>query len=280
MTTGTTDHSDLEIRRYLLGELDEEPAATLERDYFADGEFFDRLWAAEHDLVDDYLAGRLSAHERDRFERHYLASPAHRERVAAARALRSHGATPGSPAVAAPASWTALRRPTWMAAVAAALVLFALGGVWMVRSSRVEPPLDGRAPDQAQPQQPPNAPRPAPVRVPATIAVTLSAIALRGSDDSASVTVPEGTDLVVLHLEGDRSAPRFDRGHAVVRTLPGREIWRGPAVSDSTAPASLARVEVPAGTLTPDDYIVVLLETAANGTDTERYRYFLRVRPR
>jgi anti-sigma factor RsiW len=83
------DYDETEIRRYLLGELDEEPSAALERDYFAREDLFDRVWAAENDIVDEYLSGRLSAHQRDRFERHYLASPGHRDRVAAARALRS-----------------------------------------------------------------------------------------------------------------------------------------------------------------------------------------------
>jgi hypothetical protein len=37
---------------------------------------------------------------------------------------------------------------------------------------------------------------------------------------------------------------------------------------------------VPADRLTPDDYVVALFDTAASGIETERYRYFLRVRPR
>jgi hypothetical protein len=39
----------------------------------------------------------------------------------------------------------------------------------------------------------------------------------------------------------------------------------------------LARVDVPASMLRPDDYIVELLESTG-GRDVERYRYFLRVR--
>lgn len=263
----TTDHDDTEIRRYLLGELADEPAAALERDYFAHDELFDRVWAAENDLVEEYVAGRLSAHELDRFERHYLTSPEHRDRVAMARQLRSREPR-GLPIV-------------WTVALAAALIL-AVGAVWIVRSwSRAQPPSAAQAGDSPRPvQPPPPATTAPPARTPVTIAVVLSAITVRGTDDAASVTVPQGTDLVVLRLEGDRTAPRFDRGRGVVRRLSGNEVWSGPAVADDGTPPLLARVDVPADRLTPDDYIVVLVDTTASGAEIERYRYFLRVRSR
>jgi len=161
------DHDEDEIRRYLLGELDEEPTARLERDYFAREELFDRVWAVENDIVDEYLAGRLSAHQRDRFERHYLASPGHRDRLAAARALQSLGATSAASKPVRQGWWPTIGRafgewPTARtAAVAAALLLLAAGGLWMVRSSsRAQPPLGARAPESLRPApSPPMPPR-------------------------------------------------------------------------------------------------------------------------
>jgi hypothetical protein len=83
---------------------------------------------------------------------------------------------------------------------------------------------------------------------------------------------------VVLHLEGDAAAPAAVGGRAVVRTVSGKEIWRGPAAAASNAQtATIARVEIPAATLTPDDYTIALFETDRNGRAAERYRYFLRV---
>jgi hypothetical protein len=49
-------------------------------------------------------------------------------------------------------------------------------------------------------------------RAPVTIALTLSAVNLRGTDDVASLVIPPGTDLLVLQLELDRAAPRFEPG--------------------------------------------------------------------
>ena len=85
----------------------------------------------------------------------------------------------------------------------------------------------------------------------------------------------------MLRLEGEGDGPALGRGRAVVRTVSGNEVWRGPAASERGARlAALARVEIPADRLTPDDYIVELFGTDPNGREAERYRYFLRVRER
>ncbi|HEV2668794.1 MAG TPA: hypothetical protein VG324_28005, partial [Blastocatellia bacterium] len=75
------------MTRYLLGDLPEIEQTAVEQEYFADPEKFEEVWAAENDLVDRYVRGRLSRGERELFERNYLQSPKHRERVAVARKL-------------------------------------------------------------------------------------------------------------------------------------------------------------------------------------------------
>jgi hypothetical protein len=75
------------ITRYLLDDLPETEQAAVEQEYFADQEKFEEVWAAENELVDRYVRGRLPRGERELFERNYLQSPKHRERVALARKL-------------------------------------------------------------------------------------------------------------------------------------------------------------------------------------------------
>src|SRR5262245_11040872 len=72
---------DERMTRYLLGDLPETEQADLEQEFFADPEKFEGIWAAENDLVDNYVRGRLPRGERELFERNYLRSPKHRERV-------------------------------------------------------------------------------------------------------------------------------------------------------------------------------------------------------
>src|SRR4030095_10882628 len=84
-----TDHPDLQLRRYLLGDLTEPACDALERDYFARESTFDRMGTAEHELIEDYLSERLTPHDGDRSERHYLATPGHRHRLAITHELRT-----------------------------------------------------------------------------------------------------------------------------------------------------------------------------------------------
>ena len=294
-----TNHAETELRSYLLGELADEPATALERDYFAREDLLDRVRVAESDLVDDYLAGRLSPHERDRFDQHYLATPLHRRRLAIARELRAAAEAPAldrAPIESTP-WWTAAlhalrgsRRPL-TPALAAALVLVVAGGVWMLRS-RFVPAVDitspqattqsretsppSESPREQRPESP-GAPESRPTG-PVTVALALSPFTVRGADETPILRIPDGAELVVLHLEGDAAAPAIVGGRAVVRTVSGKEIWRGAAAADRNAQsATVARVEIPAATLTPDDYTVALFETDRNGRAAERYRYFLRV---
>ncbi|MEO5819203.1 MAG: hypothetical protein ABIT71_01745, partial [Vicinamibacteraceae bacterium] len=75
------------MRAYLLGVLDAARAERLEARYVADPLLVDAMRDEEDALVADYLADRLTAVDRTRFDDHYLSSPVHRDRVALARAL-------------------------------------------------------------------------------------------------------------------------------------------------------------------------------------------------
>ncbi|MDQ3135163.1 MAG: hypothetical protein M3Q76_10200 [Acidobacteriota bacterium] len=74
--------------RYLLGELPAEEQSGVEDDYFAPGDAFEQLLAAEDDLIDAYVRGELSATRQVRFESHFLATERRRQRVEFARELR------------------------------------------------------------------------------------------------------------------------------------------------------------------------------------------------
>lgn len=82
-----TDALEERIHRYLLGDLPEEEQSALEQVFLDDGEVFEQVWAAENDLVDRYVRGKLTPAEKHLFEENYLASPAHCERLAFAKKL-------------------------------------------------------------------------------------------------------------------------------------------------------------------------------------------------
>jgi hypothetical protein len=253
---------DVAIRRYLLGELPEAETAALEEWYFGDPGALDQVRAVEHDLLDDYAAGRLVPAERGRFEAHYLASPQHRARLSAARALRLAGARPAAPQA---------RR--WApAALAAALLLAALGLLWLLGRPVPSPSVAGTKPRDGSPGPSPTASRAA-TREPTLAAFALSPILVRGSEQRV-LAIPGAADEVVLYLEGGE--PR--RATALVfdlRTVEGKPVAHGPALAvSSTAPRrALAEVHVPAASLPPEDYVLSLGPAGAGEDALIRYSF-------
>src|SRR5262249_9488906 len=80
------DNSEM-LTRYLLGELNAEEAAQLEKRYFQDADFLGELQAVECDLSDSYVRGELPVDRRKRFEQRFLTSPALRQQALFADAL-------------------------------------------------------------------------------------------------------------------------------------------------------------------------------------------------
>ncbi len=266
----------IRARRYLLGEASEDERAAIEREYFADEGALEKMEAAEEELVEDYLSNGLTLDERDRFERDYLSAPHRRRRLETVRGLIAAGST-------APRRSLAWSVPLF-ALAAAALLAVAAGVWWMAGTQR---PLGPTAGGQQTAMPPPSTPpsvEPSPTAPPAAapaprvFAFTLSPLSVRAAGDSPSVTIPTGTDVLRLQLEGDARAARLESARAVVRPVTGDEVWRGTADDARAGPGSVAQIDVPAVKLPPDDYIVTLFSAGTNGVEQERYRYFLRVR--
>jgi len=294
------EHDGTQLRRYVLGALTEDERAGIEHDYFERADVLDRMCVAEDDLIDDYLSDRLASEEHERFEQHYLATPRHRTRVAVVRALRTASSLSASASgerhERVVSWWAAVQAwpPLGQVALVAALVVLVAGGAWMLGtrsepttvSVRTSPPsVSPTTPPERQPldQREPGAPQrdaPAPPRAaPVVLAFSISPIHVRGADEPASLTIPTGTDIVRLHLQGEAGDQRLKRARAIVRTVAGQEVWRGRATGlVGSQPSALARIDIPAARLRPDDYIVELLDVDSSSREAERYRYFVRVR--
>jgi len=258
----TADRDASRARRYLLGQVDAPTADAFEEALFRDDQTLEQGEAAEEALIEDYLGGRLSGEDRARFEQHYLAAPRHRIRVETVRRLIA----------AAP------RQPRWRSVsilvplAAAATVILALG-MWWVYSSR-RPPDDVQTRISAPTPRDRNLAAPKPPRV---FATSLSPITLRSAAAAAVVEIPDGTDIVSLRLLGDAARLTAAAARAVIRTVAGDAVWQGDASVTDLPGGSIARVDVPASVLRPDDYIVELRIGPA-AADHEVYRYVLRMR--
>src|SRR5688572_10144672 len=126
------------IRQYLLGELSEKEQETLELWLMCEEDAYDQLAAAEDDLIDESISGKLNRHELERLNNHFLNAPARKrklwfgqnfrqfvDRIPAAEPVRTIATHPTS------RFWDLFRpRPLFAYATAALLLLVIGGGAW------------------------------------------------------------------------------------------------------------------------------------------------------
>jgi hypothetical protein len=271
-------------RRYLLGQLSEDETTALEDEYFASSEALEGVWAVENDLVDAFVAGELAPEERAAFERHYLASALHRERLATARVLRA--ATEGATRTAASRG----RIPTWSVwlTVAATIVL-----VLASRGLRERP--EAPAGPVAQVEATPTATAPTSLAAPAgadddgrgalvpasaprtaVAAFALSPMLLRSGQPTPTVRVPPGTDEVAITLQGDlpEGVAAGTRLRFGVATVEGARVAVGQVQVTAHA---LGVARIPAARVPPGDYILSV--ASARSADGPLRQYFFRVLP-
>lgn len=78
-----------ELRKYLLGELPEEPADELDARLFTDDDLHRDLQNEQDSLIEDFLGGRLSEGEQASFRAQIVRSPALQEKVASFRVFQA-----------------------------------------------------------------------------------------------------------------------------------------------------------------------------------------------
>lgn len=297
------------LRRYLLGTLPVAEQESLESQYFAQTGPLDEVWAIENQLVDDYVRGQLGQAEHRQFEQHYLRSQPHRERVALARQLLKVVDTAAAQAgstLRQPTLWAKfcelLRGPqlAWGMALAALLMMFIGGAVWLREQAQLRAQLAAQTAQQqrarelaaqvaeAQTQNaqgaaaaaahkpvqnsgpsPSASPKAPPPKV---FSFVLTAGLLRGSAAPQPLTIPRGANQIELRLRLE--ANPFTAYQIQLRTVEGAPLWSRNQLKPR---AGQLLVTLPANKLRVGDYILTLAGTAATGAVEEVDRYFFRV---
>jgi len=284
---------DQRLTRYLLGFLPESEAEQLDELSVADQEFAWRLEAVENDLVDAYVRGELPAEDREQFRKRYLSSPRRREKVNFAGGLLAlEQRTPALPEKhstkasatrekSAPGFLSRLfsvpqRGLQWGFASAACVLLFVTGFLFFqnLRLSREihktqeqyaaltqkKIDLERQFGDQkAENAQAVNARPPASsVQLDhlTTVALFL-APPTRGASQLPTLTVPPGTQLVVLSLGVETG--EFASYKATLKDLATNQlVWRGVAHPSSSGGKKTVTVSFPSSLLKQQSYLVEL----------------------
>lgn len=316
-----TLEEDTLLKKFLLGELSHVERGEVEERLFADPEYFTRFRAAEDELTDEYLYGDLDAAERERFETYFLSTPERRESLRVAMALKQYIAK-NAHAPAAELTDTAaradaaraprpekrsffdfLRAPALRFSLAAAAVLIAAAGLWLLlrttRRDRPDPALQANTsaprptptqevahatPDQsnrgpiAPPTppdnsngdanrdggvKPPKPPRQAPSLVYSFLILPLGQV--RGEGDGNEVNIPSDAGAVNLRIPL-LAAPGRGRYRVTLQTDAGTDIksWANLRPAEGDTGQTVS-VNIPASTLTRQSYRLLL---AAQPGDT------------
>ncbi len=227
--------NDSEHIRFLLDEMPEAERMAFEERLLSDGELFDRVVAAERELLDAHARGELSAEQASRVEVRYAGSPAGQRKLGFARALQA----------LEPARLLRFPRPLQRLALAAGLaaVVVALG--WWLRSG-VPGPAGG------------------PPAAPVVARVQLSAISLRKGAEPPVVELPPAAERVELmvDLEGMSAAEAFE---VELRDAAGVAVWQAGGVAPVEVEWGLALlVEFSAHLLMAGEYELRLVSVSGD----------------
>ena len=240
-----TNEKTLEdLRLWLLGLLPEQESRSLEERLITDSELYDEVFIVEEELIDDYIADRLSADERKAFESFFMNSPERQEQFSIANALRVYI---GDAKETETQSLPEVKRRWPFAAIslaAAALVIVAL--VWLAVSLR--PGSTGRS---------------------------LSVVLTPGGQTRESGTVQRiaiepGTDSLDLNLKLTRN--EYQKYRATLLNSDGGTIQINDNLSGPTPLVSIRTQQLP-----PGEYQLKVDGLNANGTfeSADSYRFIV-----
>ena len=226
--------------------------------------FFDELLLVEEELIDDYVGGQLPLDERQRFEQHFLSTPERQRQLRFAQALsryvsnsseKSEGESAqaeGESARAQPLAHTSgQKRAGWFdafwgsrawalrSAVALAVVVVAVGALWLSRQRTTQP------------------------RTFATLTLTASAGNRAEGVQARKVKLPPDADALRIFLmlpEGSAPATRY---RAELVNGNGETKSFEVAVQDSRSVSAV----IPAAQLARGQYALRLYKTDADGSE-------------
>lgn len=103
---------EIDLRRYLLGDLTLEERVAIEERLFLDGDYLQLLKATEDELLDEYVYNELTADERNQLELHFLPEPGRLEELKFAKAFKNYVSSEVAPVRPIPVSSSSDARST------------------------------------------------------------------------------------------------------------------------------------------------------------------------
>ena len=280
---------DQQIRQYLLGDIPASEEAELEAAFFRDSELLARMELLRDDLADDYAAQRLTAADREKFERRLLASDEGRDEFAITRALRDAAVRPVQERHT---SWTLDRR--WLSLAAAIPLAIATLVAWRLVSGpesadeRLGPANSQTGSQAANPSSAPEPTAASPQtqtpssgssqRIPTVALATLILTADLERSRGVPPTLLTSTGATDVEIVVPRTSLKPGTTRARVDSVEGAAVWSGSIVvptADAADPR--ARARIPVSSLAPGDYFFSI-PVPNDATGGPRYYFRVRIR--
>jgi hypothetical protein len=239
------------IRQYLLSQLTDEKQQEFEKRLLVDSDLFEELEVTEAELIDDFVAGKMTASDRNQFEAHFLAIPARQEDLRFAKALNRYVSKHPSKSFSPQEPIPVWKSYTWAfrAAAAVAVVVIVVGLLLLYRN------------------------RSSPPRTFATLTLTSSRLTRGEGIQSEKIRLPLNADglRVTLLLPEPTDSGTIARAELL---KDDGEIQTLPIASQD---ARSVTVDIPAAKLERANYNLRLYEKAAGSEQRMNANYFLTV---
>jgi hypothetical protein len=280
-------HEEVRLRRYLLGELDDQMMDQVEIRLLRDKNYADLLLMTEDNLIDDYVFEGLSESELESFKSKFLVNDERRNKIMIARAMEVYvDERSGNQPDREPARLSQLWHNSvpflqhHKLAVAFSVLIIVLLAIFVPLLLSSLAPDGGRSPLQA---------RRADIERRITelnrkntaaqqlVQVFLQPLVLREGSEIRKLVTTNETRPININLQLP-SGNRHQNYRAVVQTVEGTELF---AIADlkagEGAESSIVAFKLTADVLPQGDYQIKLLADSSENITSEVARYNLRV---
>ncbi len=126
------------IRRYLLGQLNDDERQFIEERIFTDPAFFQDVRMTEEELLEDYVFKILPPDDAESFAQRLLLTPEQTQRWEIFTGLKRYSDTARKQATPAPSPIPRYLQSGWALPIAATVVVAVVVGVWIMRANSLE----------------------------------------------------------------------------------------------------------------------------------------------
>jgi len=276
------NHGRETIRRFLLGDLNDEGREQVEKRIFTDGEYRQEVLIVEDELLEDYALGELSERERELFRLHYLSTPRQMQKLRVSRALNKYAANHVVPLpdvklgfVSRLIDLTRSRNRFPQLVFVTLLGVVVLAGLWFAwqtwRARSEQAQLNQELARLNSPQSLAATPDSS------VVAVTFARVQLR--DPNSRVNIARITsNVTVVRLQVPLPATQQESYQASLRTSGGSQVLTKSNLKPLRQDASTMLVlQLPARILTNNDYLLTVRGVHANGQVEDVGDYSFRV---